>query len=47
MDPAVTRVAIYARVSTFNGQRPEMQLADILECAAHRGWAVAENSRQP
>jgi DNA invertase Pin-like site-specific DNA recombinase len=41
MDPAVTRIAIYARVSTFNGQHPEMQLAEIREYAARRGWDVA------
>jgi DNA invertase Pin-like site-specific DNA recombinase len=36
-----TRVAIYARVSTLNGhQDPEMQLAELREFAARRGWIV-------
>jgi DNA invertase Pin-like site-specific DNA recombinase len=34
------RVAIYARVSTLNGQHPEMQLAELREFAARRGWEV-------
>src|ERR1039458_1913843 len=34
------RVAIYARVSTLNGQHPEMQLAELLEFAARRGWEI-------
>lgn len=34
------RVAIYARVSTLNGQHPEMQLAELREHAARRGWEV-------
>ncbi|SRR6266567_1882542 len=41
MEPSVTRIAIYARVSTLNGQNPEMQLAEIREYAARRGWLVA------
>lgn len=35
------RVALYARVSTFNGQDPEMQLRELREYAAHRGCEVA------
>src|SRR5271169_6417425 len=35
------RVALYARVSTLNGQHPEMQLAELHEYASRRGWAVA------
>ena len=35
------RVALYARVSTTNGQHPEMQLAERREYAARRGWEVA------
>ena len=35
------RVALYARVSTLNGQHPEMQLSELREYAARRGWAVA------
>jgi DNA invertase Pin-like site-specific DNA recombinase len=34
------RVAIYARVSTTNGQSPEMQLSDLREYASRRGWEV-------
>jgi Resolvase, N terminal domain len=34
------RVAIYARVSTTNGQSPEMQLSDLQEYASRRGWEV-------
>jgi DNA invertase Pin-like site-specific DNA recombinase len=36
------RVALYARVSTLNGQHPEMQLAELREYAAHRDWQVCE-----
>jgi hypothetical protein len=31
-------VALYARVSTCNGQDPELQLRDLREYAARRGW---------
>jgi DNA invertase Pin-like site-specific DNA recombinase len=34
------RVALYARVSTSVGQSPEMQLAELREYAARRGWEV-------
>ena len=34
------RVALYARVSTLNGQHPEMQLAELGEYASRRGWNV-------
>ena len=34
------RVAVYARVSTTNGQSPEMQLSDLREYASRRGWEV-------
>src|SRR5689334_6530822 len=34
------RAAIYARVSTVNGQTPEMQLRELREYAKHRGWTV-------
>lgn len=36
------RVALYARVSTLAGQSPEMQLVELREYAARRGWKVAE-----
>jgi DNA invertase Pin-like site-specific DNA recombinase len=34
------RVAIYARVSTTNGQSPEMQLSELREYASRRGWEI-------
>jgi DNA invertase Pin-like site-specific DNA recombinase len=34
------RVALYARVSTCNGQSPEMQSAELREYASRRGWEV-------
>jgi DNA invertase Pin-like site-specific DNA recombinase len=36
------RVAFYARVSTFAGQNPEMQLVELREYAARRGWQLTE-----
>lgn len=41
MDAPVSRIAIYARVSTLNGQNPELQLSEIREYAARRGWTIA------
>jgi DNA invertase Pin-like site-specific DNA recombinase len=36
------RVAIYARVSTSNGQQsPEMQTRELREYAERRGWTLA------
>ena len=35
-----TRVALYARVSTLNGQDPEMQLSELREYASRRGWSI-------
>ncbi len=35
------RAALYARVSTLNGQHPEMQLAELREYASRRGWEIA------
>jgi DNA invertase Pin-like site-specific DNA recombinase len=35
------RAALYARVSTLNGQDPEMQLRELREYCARRGWTVA------
>src|ERR1035441_1060670 len=32
------RAGLYARVSTLNGQHPEMQLAELREYAGRRGW---------
>jgi len=34
------RVALYARVSTVNGQDPEMQLRELREHAMRRGWEL-------
>jgi len=34
------RVALYARVSTLNGQHTEMQLVELREYIARRGWQV-------
>ncbi len=34
------RAAIYARVSTHVGQNPEMQLAELREYCARRGWEI-------
>jgi DNA invertase Pin-like site-specific DNA recombinase len=37
------RVAIYARVSTGNGQQdPEMQTRELREFAGRRGWQIAD-----
>jgi predicted site-specific integrase-resolvase len=37
------RAALYARVSTNNGQQdPEMQLRELREYAERRGWQIAE-----
>ena len=35
------RAAIYARVSTHNGQNPEMQLDEVREYCRRRGWKIA------
>jgi DNA invertase Pin-like site-specific DNA recombinase len=35
-----TRVAFYSRVSTLHGQDPELQLRELREYAAARGWTV-------
>jgi DNA invertase Pin-like site-specific DNA recombinase len=37
-----SRVGLYARVSTLAGQSPEMQLVELREYAARRGWQVIE-----
>lgn len=36
----LVRAALYARVSTLNGQNPEMQLNDLREYALRRRWQV-------
>jgi len=35
------RAALYARVSTLVGQNPEMQIAELREFCARRGWEIA------
>jgi DNA invertase Pin-like site-specific DNA recombinase len=37
---SIVRVALYARVSTLNGQDPEMQLRELREYSSRRGWLV-------
>ncbi len=39
---AKTRAAIYARVSTTNGQTPENQRAELRKAARRMGWRVVE-----
>jgi DNA invertase Pin-like site-specific DNA recombinase len=36
------RAALYARVSTVNHQDPEMQLRELRQFAAARGWQIVE-----
>jgi DNA invertase Pin-like site-specific DNA recombinase len=38
--PAQGRVALYSRVSTNHGQDPELQLRELREYAASRGWTI-------
>ena len=38
----ISRVALYARVSTLNNQDPEMQLGELREYADRRGWRIVE-----
>jgi hypothetical protein len=40
----ITRVALYARVSTLNNQDPEMQPSELQEYAERRGWQIARSS---
>src|SRR5438309_4072829 len=40
VEAAAIRAALYARVSTHAGQNPEMQLAELREYCARRGWEV-------
>jgi DNA invertase Pin-like site-specific DNA recombinase len=39
---AAVRAAIYARVSTSKGQNPEMQVRELEEYCARRGWTPAD-----
>ena len=36
------KIAIYARVSTNNGQDPEMQLRELREYCQRRGWEIIQ-----
>jgi site-specific DNA recombinase len=36
------RAAIYARVSTHNGQNPEMQVNEVRACCQRRDWVVVD-----
>jgi DNA invertase Pin-like site-specific DNA recombinase len=36
------KVALYARVSTNNGQDPEMQLRELREYCQRRGWEISQ-----
>jgi DNA invertase Pin-like site-specific DNA recombinase len=36
-----TRAAIYARVSTNNGQNPKMQISELREYCRNRNWKIA------
>jgi DNA invertase Pin-like site-specific DNA recombinase len=38
--PTIARVALYARVSTLNGQDPEMQLRELRDYCIRRGWQI-------
>ena len=38
---SMKRAALYARVSTQNGQNPEMQLRELREYCERRGWEIA------
>jgi DNA invertase Pin-like site-specific DNA recombinase len=38
--PQIARVALYARVSTLNGQSPQLQLDELRQYAQARGWTV-------
>jgi DNA invertase Pin-like site-specific DNA recombinase len=40
-DQAAPRAALYARVSTNNGQNPEMQLGELRAFCERRGWEIA------
>jgi DNA invertase Pin-like site-specific DNA recombinase len=41
MEKEQLKIAIYARVSTKNGQDPEMQFADLREYIRNRKWKIA------
>jgi len=40
--PRLTKVALSSRVSTSHGRDPELQLRELREYAASRGWTITE-----
>jgi DNA invertase Pin-like site-specific DNA recombinase len=43
MANSISRVALYARVSTLNGhQDPEMQLRELRQYSERREWQIAD-----
>lgn len=44
---SIARVALYARVSTLNGQDPEMQLSELREYGSRRAWTIPTESDWP
>jgi DNA invertase Pin-like site-specific DNA recombinase len=40
LEESLIRAALYARVSTHVGQNPEMQLAELRDYCARRGWDI-------
>ena len=38
----LARVALYSRVSTLHGQDPELQLRELRDYAASRGWTIVQ-----
>lgn len=41
----LTKIALYRRVSTSHGQDPEVQLRELREYAASRGWTITEEHK--
>jgi hypothetical protein len=41
----LTKVALYRRVPTSHGQDPELQLRELREYAASRGWTITEEHK--
>ena len=44
MEREQLNIAIYARVSTKNGQDPEMQVAELREYTRNRRWKILANT---
>lgn len=43
MERKLMRAAIYSRVSTLNGQSPQMQIAELESYCERRGWEVVKS----